>query len=59
MSAGENLRFAEEGNRGDRRRQDDSVVDEIPETENALQMRLAGVLASSLRWLARLGVFLL
>ena len=39
-----NLGFPEEGNRGDGRRQDDSVIDKIPEAENALQMRPASFL---------------
>ena len=39
MAFGENLRLAKHGDHGNRRGENDAVVDEIPETENPFQTR--------------------
>jgi hypothetical protein len=38
----EHLRFAEERDGGDGRSQDDAVINEIPETQDTLEVRLLG-----------------
>ncbi len=42
VTVGKDLRFAEERDGGDGRREDDAVVDEVPEAEDAFQMGLCG-----------------
>src|SRR5580700_5127806 len=42
MSVREYLAFTEERDRGDRRCQDDSVIDQVPQAQRALEMGLRG-----------------